>query len=100
MLHFFLGLILVLISLLPPPSSSKGPRNGGSSQPLLLLPPQGKVYSYSSPVPVWGTIHGKQSSMNLSNMGPSVLKLFKCASLSQGAALQEQTIQYRSLLGS
>ena len=38
---------------------------------LPLLPPQGKDSSHSSPAPAWGPSHGRQSSMNFSNVSPS-----------------------------
>ncbi|KAM9590481.1 uncharacterized protein ACIBXB_005737 [Morphnus guianensis] len=38
---------------------------------LLLHPPQGQDSSHSSPAPAWGPTHGRQSSMNFSNVGPS-----------------------------
>ncbi|KAK4824286.1 hypothetical protein QYF61_013031 [Mycteria americana] len=38
---------------------------------LPLLPPQGEDSSHSSPAPAWGPSHGRQSSMNFSNMSPS-----------------------------
>ena len=38
---------------------------------LPLLPPQGQDSSHSSPAPAWGPPHGRQSSMNFSNVGPS-----------------------------
>lgn len=39
-------------------------------RPLPFPPPRWKNYSYSSPIPIWGLSHGRQSSMSFSNTSP------------------------------
>ncbi|XP_049649850.1 uncharacterized protein LOC126035357 [Accipiter gentilis] len=72
---FFPGSTSLLISLPPPPERCRGTGTGvlwsvHHMLSLPLLPPQGEDSSRSSPDPAWGPSHGRQSSMNFSNVTP------------------------------
>jgi len=97
---FFPGSTSLLIFSPSSPEVAKGdgewgPWSVNHMLSLLLLPLQQEDSSHSAPAPLWGPSHGKQFSMNCSNVGPSHrLQLFtNCPNVGpfpRDAVLQEQ----------
>ena len=86
-----------LYLLLPSGAGGQGMGFAISSSHNVSVAPS---FSHSSPAPMWGPSHRRQSAMNFSNVAPShrlavLHKLLQCGSLPWGAVLQEQAAPAR-----